>query len=93
MKPIEETSKSYFNELAKRSKKSRVHKPYQLAGLELAEILKDRQHKALYIKLAKKHNADTLLSLAKSVAEKNHVKKRGAYFMKLLATIKTAKNP
>lgn len=91
MKPLKESSKTYFEELERRSKKSRVHKPYQLVGLELAEILKDRKHKSLYIKLAKKHAGDKLLALAKSIAEKNHIKNLGAYFMKVLTDSKNYK--
>ena len=88
MKSLKEANETYFNQLAKRSKKSRIHQPYQLMGLNLAEILGDRKHKSLYIKLAKKYNTDKLLQLAKSVAEKNYVNNKGAYFMKLLADLK-----
>jgi len=82
MKPLKESSKTYFDELEKRSKKSRIHKPYQSVGLELAEILKDRRHIPLYIKLAKHHDADRLLRLAKSIAERKYIKNRGGYFMR-----------
>ncbi len=84
MKALKNSSHGYFKELERRSKKSRVHKSFQLAGLEIAEILRDRQHKSLYIKLAKKHNFQKLLELAKGVAEKEYVKNKGAYFMTLL---------
>ncbi len=75
----------YFATLEERAKRSRAYTAYQLIGLEIAEILKDRARKALYIKLAKQYNPERLLRLAKSVAERPHVRKRGAYFMKLLA--------
>lgn len=78
------TTGPYFDRLAERAKKSRAYTPHQALGLEIAEILRDRAHKALYIKLAKEHNPERLLRLAKSVAERPQVKKRGAYFMKLL---------
>ncbi len=74
----------YFEELAKRAKKSRAYSAHQLTGLEIAEILHDPSHKSLYIKLVKKHGVERLLALAKSVAEKHNVKNRGAYFMSLL---------
>lgn len=84
MKQLKESSRDYFGELKSRSKKSRVHRDYQLTGLEIAEILEDRKHKSLYIKLAKKYNSTKLLALAKSVAERKYVKNKGAYFMRLL---------
>ncbi|MBI4094592.1 MAG: hypothetical protein HY435_00145 [Candidatus Liptonbacteria bacterium] len=74
----------YLKELRKRSKASHVYRKYQLIGLEIAELLKDETHKALYIKLAKEGNADALLRLAKEVAERKGIKKKGAYFMKVL---------
>jgi hypothetical protein len=76
--------KPYFEELAKRAKESHVHSAHQLAGLEIADILGDQKHKALYIKLAKKHGSHKLITLAKSVAEKKDVKNAGAYFMKII---------
>ncbi len=74
----------YIKNLAKRAKESRVYKKYQLLGLEIAEILEDRTHKSLYIKLAKENNPERLLELAKGVAEKKNIKNRGAYFMAVL---------
>jgi len=40
---------------------------------------------ALYMKLARDDNADKLLKLAKSVADRKNVENKGAYFMKLYA--------
>ena len=74
----------YFELLKKRAKESRVYSKHQLVGLELAQILEDDAHKSLYMKLAKKYDADELLKLAKSVSEKENVENKGAYFMKLL---------
>ncbi len=70
--------------LKERAKKSKVYSPHQMTGLMLAEILGDEKHKSLYIKLAKKYQADKLLTLAKSVAGRKNVKNKGAYFMRLL---------
>ena len=76
--------KEYFKNLDERRHESHVYRPYQLIGLELAEILHDEAHKSLYIKLAKDHSDyHRLLSLAKRIAEQNSVRNKGAYFMKL----------
>jgi hypothetical protein len=75
----------YMKELKEREKKSHVYKEFQLVGLEIADILKDRGHKALYIKLAKKGNAHELLRLAKDIADRRNVTSKGAYFMAIVA--------
>ena len=75
--------KQYLEELKNRSKTSRIYKSHQLTGLEIANILEDWRHKSLYIKLAKEYG-HRLLEIAKSVAEKDNVKNKGAYFMKVL---------
>lgn len=72
--------------LKERSKKNRVYVKFQDVGLTLTEILDDTKHKALYIKLAKQHDADKLLTLAKRVAGMKNVKNKGAYFMRVLFT-------
>lgn len=74
----------YVQELERRAKKSRVYTAHQARGLEIAELLNDGKHTSLYIKLAKEHNPDRLLRLAKSVVERKNVKNAAAYFMKLL---------
>jgi len=76
--------KKYLEELKQRKIDSRAYSAHQLTGLEIAEILDDEEHKSLYIKLVKQHGADSLLRLAKSVAERKHVTNKGAYFMKVL---------
>jgi hypothetical protein len=76
----------YAKELARRAKESHVYRKYQMTGLEIAQILNDEKHKALYIKLAKEMNGERLLRLAKDVAERKNVKNKGAYFMRLLTT-------
>jgi hypothetical protein len=87
MKPLKDT-KEYFSELEKRSKKSHVYRSYQLVGLEIAKILEDRKHKALYIKLVKEYDPEKLLRLAKSVAERKNVKNKGGYFMKVFVKLR-----
>jgi hypothetical protein len=77
--------KTYLEELARRGKESHVYRKYQLVGLEISQILADEKHKALYIKLAKEHDADRLMRLAKDVATRGAVKNKGAYFMTILA--------
>lgn len=73
----------YLKGIDKRVKESRVYKKYQSIGLEIAEILEDASHKALYIKLAKENDGETLLALAKRVAENKDIKNKGAYFMRV----------
>ncbi len=75
---------TYLATLKKRARDSRIHKKYQLDGLEIAEILGDEKHKSLYIKLAKNGDASELRRLAKTVAEQENVRNRGALFMYLL---------
>jgi len=75
----------YIAELGRRAKESHIYRNYQLTGLEIAEILRDRPHKALYIKLAKEGNPRRLLVIAKEVAERKDVKNRGAYFMRMIS--------
>lgn len=77
--------KDYLLIVKERGKKSRVYRKHQLTGLMLAEILEDEKHKSLYIKLAKKHSENLLMTMARGVAERSSVKNRGAYFMRLLA--------
>lgn len=76
----------YIASLKQRAKETKVYKKYQLFGLEIAKILDDEKHKALYIKLAKTKNSDDLLKIAKEVAEKQNIKNKGAYFMKIITS-------
>jgi hypothetical protein len=77
--------KEYIETLKERAKKSHVYRKYQLTGLVIASLLNDEKHKSLYIKLAKKHDNDDLLRIAKDVSERKRVKNKGAYFMRVLA--------
>ncbi len=77
-------SEKYIAELKKRSKESHVHRQFQLTGLEIADLLGDRAHKSLYIKLAKERSAHELLRIAKEVAGKQDVRRKGAYFMAIV---------
>lgn len=83
--------KSYLDLLKERKADSRVHFRHQSVGLEISEMLEDEGHKSLYMKLAKDYDAQTLLELAKDVATRKNVDKKGAYFMKLLANFKKSK--
>ena len=74
----------YMEELKRRGVESHVYKKYQLTGLQIADILEDRKHKALYIKLAKERDPEQLLVAAKGVAENKNVRNKGAYFMVVL---------
>lgn len=84
MKPVRNSGKDYLNELKRRKKESRVYKSYQLTGLIIADILEDRKHKSLYIKLAKEYGENKMIMLAKDVAERPRIKNKGAYFMRVL---------
>ena len=79
------TREKYIAELGRRAKESHIYRSYQLTGLEIADILHDRLHKALYIKLAKEGNPRRLLAVAKDVAERKDVKNQGAYFMRVIS--------
>ncbi len=80
---MEKASRSYTATLRERKKTSRVYRQYQEAGLAIAEILHDRRHKSLYIKLAKEHDQEELIQIAKDVASRPNVKNLGAYFMRV----------
>jgi len=84
MKSFEENNNIYFKLLNDRVKKSRVYFPHQDTGLILAELLQDKDHVSLYMKLAKKHGDAKLIMLAKTVLEKKEVRNPAAYFMKVL---------
>ncbi len=83
--------KEYMQNLRERSKKSHVYKKYQMVGLMLSEMLHDEAHKALYIKLAKQHDQEDLMTVARNVADKINVKNKGAYFMRVFFGKKTKK--
>lgn len=80
--------KKYLEELRKRKKDSHVYKPFQFHGLEIANVLHDLDHKALYIKLAKEYNPEALRQLAKSISENKKIKNKGAYFMRCFSAEK-----
>lgn len=61
---------------------------HQALGLAIADLLGDRQHKALYIKFAKEHDGELLLSVAKDVSTRGGIKNKGAYFMKIFGALK-----
>lgn len=74
-------AEDYFKELQKRAKKSRVNYDYQLKGLIIADLLNDRKHKSLYIKLAKEIGGDKILPIAKEISLNQNIDNKGAYFM------------
>lgn len=81
---MEKPSKDYLKTLRERGKTSHVHVSHQLAGLTLAEILRDEKHVSLYMKLAKQYDANELMQMAKDVAGRAGVHNRGAYFMRMM---------
>lgn len=74
----------YLKTIKERAKTSHVYKKFQLTGLLIAQLLNDEKHKSLYIKLAKNHNNEHLLSIAKDVSERKKIENKGGYFMKVL---------
>ncbi|KKW34516.1 MAG: hypothetical protein UY81_C0072G0002 [Candidatus Giovannonibacteria bacterium GW2011_GWA2_53_7] len=76
----------YLETLRKRTTKSRAYKRHQQVGAELAELLRDPKHTALYIKLAMQYDERELRAAAKRAAEDPNVRNPGAYFMRLLQT-------
>ena len=85
MEAFKNFSGDYLKGLAGRASESKVYSAHQEVGLQLAALLHDRFHKALYIKLAKTHpDHHRLLILAKDIAGRQGVANKGAYFMRLL---------
>lgn len=82
----------YIQKLQERKSKNRIAKKFQLIGLKIAELLEDKEHKSLYIKLAKERDEQELLSLAERIAQMKNIEKKGAYFMKILFKNQTTKN-
>ena len=78
-------NKNYLETLKERAKKSHVYRKYQLTGLIIARLLNDEKHKSLYIKLAKEHNNQHLLGIAKDVSERKKIQNKGGYFMRVLS--------
>lgn len=83
--------KDYLKTIKERSKESKVYRGFQLIGLEIADLLEDREHKSLYIKLAKQYDSDKLLGLAKDIATRENVQNKGAYFMTVVQNLKKDK--
>ena len=84
MENLKKLKNNYFGVLKERAKKSRVYTPHQSTGLALAEILEDPSHKSLYMKLSKIYDNSELIRIAKTLADRNNIENKGAYFMKVL---------
>lgn len=78
----------YLKTLKERASKRNITQEFQLIGLEVATILHDLPHKALYIKYTKEYGADRILSLAKDVAQRKDIKNLGAYFMSIVENLR-----
>ena len=81
----------YLAKLKSRKLESHVYRRYQLLGLQIADLLGDRTHKALYIKLVKERGSEELLGLAKRISSLAHVERKGAYFMTCLSKMQNVK--
>ena len=73
----------YYLKILKRRKKSKIYHKHQIIGLILADLLNDKKHKSLYIKLAKEYDQEKLLTMAKNIKENNKIKNKAGYFMKI----------
>ena len=91
----------YIKKLKERGKDSHIYTKFQLIGLEIANLLDDQKHIGIYMKLCKDKNPETLLAIAKDVAERKTIGNKGGYFMKVLqskfpkpqkSSAKTSKN-
>ena len=74
----------YMKKIKSRAGESKIFRKYQLIGLRIADILEDKNHVSLYIKLAKQRDGELLLEQAKEVAERKNIKNKGAYFMSVV---------
>lgn len=83
--------KEYLQLLAKRSAKNRVTQEFQLIGLEIATILHDLAHKALYIKYAKEYGSDRMLALAKDISSRRGIENPAGYFMTVVEELRASK--
>lgn len=84
---------NYLATIKNRAKKSHIYRQFQETGLAIAELLNDQKHKALYIKLAKEYDQQTLLSIAKDVSQRTQIENKGGYFMKVLQSKKQPDKP
>ncbi len=81
----------------RRARSKPISRSSQATGLLLADILHDRGHKHLYLRLAREYDNGALISLAKDVAERKNVANYGAYFMRRFqqtkATLRRVSSP
>jgi hypothetical protein len=80
--------KEYLQLIAKRSAQKRISHQFQLIGLEIAVLLRDTEHKSLYIKYAKEYGSGRMLSLAKDIADRRGIDNKGAYFMTVVENLR-----
>lgn len=80
----------YLKKLEERRKTSHVYSKHQALGLAIADMLGDREHKALYIKFAKEYNGELLLAVAKDISSRTGVKNKGAYLMKVFGSFRSS---
>lgn len=88
MDNLKNISGNYLKTLAKRAKESKIYKEFQSTGLMLAEILDDRENKAIYMRLSKIYDNQELIMKARDIAERRGIKNMGAYFMKMIKDIR-----
>lgn len=89
MPGMERTPTSYVKVLAARKKTSSpISRGYQVTGLMIADLLRDRAHKHIYLRLAREYDGSDLLGLAKNVADREGITNYGAYFMRRFQQLK-----
>jgi hypothetical protein len=93
MEDIKNISKDYIKTLFKRSRESKIYKPFQSTGLILSETLNDPENKAIYMRLAKIYNNQQLIGKARDIAERKNIENKGAYFMKMLKDVVKLERP
>jgi hypothetical protein len=78
----------YLATLRLRKTKTKAFYRHQAFGAELAGMLHDTKRTGLYIRLAKEFNEGVLRTLAKGVLSRETVRSPGAYFMRLIQTLR-----
>ena len=82
---LKSTVESYMENLIQKKKDSHIYFKHQDLGFTLSELLNDKKHISLYMKLAKLYEAHYLLGIANDICERKDINNKGAYFMKVLS--------
>ena len=91
MKDLGSSRSEYLESLKKRSKRPYATQPFQILGYEIAVALKDLKNRGLYMRLAKTHNPEQLLAIAKDISQNRNIKNKTHYFLKVAQGLKKSK--